>query len=812
MKILYLLLIVGALNAQTTPPENKPNPSVIEEPKTNSKQVSSEGIQIKGDRSFSGITHMKEIEGTSIMSGKKNEVLDLTKLNVNYTTNNNRQVYGKIPGVVVWENDGSGIQTAIGTRGLSPNRAWEFNVRQNGYDISSDAFGYPEAYYTPPLEGVERIEVVRGAGALQYGPQFGGMLNYIMKKADKNRPFAVETRQTGGSYNLFNSYNSVGGTVGKFSYFVSYHHRSADSWRKNSEYRTQTGFVNLSYQATEKLKLGIEYTRSQYVSRQAAGLQDGQFMYDPVMTSSREQVTGLPMEVNPRQSNRSRNWFSAPWNLPVFTADYDFSEKTKATLKIFGLQGERNSVGNLSSVTSPDVTRLTTGRTTGFEMEDAFSPRQIDRDFYRNYGGEARFITSYKFLGIEHSSSFGVRHFIGNTDRIRNSNGTRGSDFTLHETNRIGDFVVRNADLKFRTVNYAAFYEHLFKITEKWSIAPGVRYEVIGGDVSGHRGLDNRSRTATPISLDGRTTPFNIAIPQNIQNQVILGGIGTQYKVYKETNVYANYTQAFRPVLYQELYAPGTSVDFFDPNLKNQNGYNADFGYRGTVSNFLNFDLGVFELKYNNRVGVIPFNRRTDIYVPFQTITDGSTVTGPNYRTNAGDSLSRGVEAYLEYDPIAHFFEKSRWGNISGFVSYAQVKAKYVRTTIPIEISNPELASITGNSSGRILLPDNGSFKDLGIVGNRVENAPDRVTRLGVTYTLKGIFSVTIQNSQIASIYTDATNTEHPLQANITGNGTRLSSFTTNGQNGKLDGYKISDISFTWNINEIFSIRGGINN
>ncbi|MDX1960275.1 MAG: TonB-dependent receptor, partial [Leptospiraceae bacterium] len=46
----------------------------------------------------------------------------------------------------------------------------------------------------------------------------------------------------------------------------------------------------------------------------------------------------------------------------------------------------------------------------------------------------------------------------------------------------------------------------------------------------------------------------------------------------------------------------------------------------------------------------------------------------------------------------------------------------------------------------------------------------------------------------------------------ITGNGTRLSSFTTNGQNGKLDGYKISDISFTWNINEIFSIRGGINN
>ena len=31
---------------------------------------------------------MKEIEGTSIMSGKKNEVLDLGKLNVNLSTNN----------------------------------------------------------------------------------------------------------------------------------------------------------------------------------------------------------------------------------------------------------------------------------------------------------------------------------------------------------------------------------------------------------------------------------------------------------------------------------------------------------------------------------------------------------------------------------------------------------------------------------------------------------------------------------------------------------------------------------------------------
>jgi outer membrane receptor protein involved in Fe transport len=40
-------------------------------------------------------------------------------------------------------------------------------------------FGYPEAYYNPPMEAVETIELVRGGASLQFGPQFGGMLNYV---------------------------------------------------------------------------------------------------------------------------------------------------------------------------------------------------------------------------------------------------------------------------------------------------------------------------------------------------------------------------------------------------------------------------------------------------------------------------------------------------------------------------------------------------------------------------------------------------------------------------------------------------------
>ena len=109
------------------------------------------------------------------------EVLKLSNINGNFTTNNAREIFSRIPGVTIWENEGSGIQVNVGVRGLSPNRSWELNTRQNGYDISSDVFGYPEAYYNPPLEAVETISLVRGGASLQFGPQFGGTLNYVLK-------------------------------------------------------------------------------------------------------------------------------------------------------------------------------------------------------------------------------------------------------------------------------------------------------------------------------------------------------------------------------------------------------------------------------------------------------------------------------------------------------------------------------------------------------------------------------------------------------------------------------------------------------
>jgi Fe(3+) dicitrate transport protein len=202
-----------------------------------SKWQSMKDVTIIGRNSKSDYQPMPEIVGTNIYAGKKSALIVLENVQGNIANNTMRQVLAKVPGIHIWESDPSGIQIGIAARGLSPNRSWEFNIRQNGYDISADPFGYPEAYYNPQLQAVQRIEIVRGQGALQYGPQFGGMVNYILKNGSEiNKPFEFETQQTIGSNGLINSFNAIGGKKGKINYYTFYDQRNGDGWRNNSEF------------------------------------------------------------------------------------------------------------------------------------------------------------------------------------------------------------------------------------------------------------------------------------------------------------------------------------------------------------------------------------------------------------------------------------------------------------------------------------------------------------------------------------------------------------------------------------------------
>ena len=143
---------------------------------------------------------MNSIHEGSIYRGIKSSQINLEKEIVVPGEVQARAIFSKIPGVNIWESDAAGLQIGIGVRGLDPNRTSHLSVRQNGSPIAADPLGYPESYYTPPLESVNKIEYVSGAGALQYGSQLGGMLNFDIKKGVYQSPGKVRLILSGSAY------------------------------------------------------------------------------------------------------------------------------------------------------------------------------------------------------------------------------------------------------------------------------------------------------------------------------------------------------------------------------------------------------------------------------------------------------------------------------------------------------------------------------------------------------------------------------------------------------------------------------------
>ena len=676
-------------------------------------------LTLVGRGSKSDIHQLPQIVGTSIYAGKKSSLVVMDNVQGNIVSNTMRQVLGKVPGIFVWESESSGIQIGIAARGLSPNRSWEFNIRQNGFDIAADPFGYPEAYYNPQLQSVQRIEIVRGHGSLQYGPQLGGMVNYILKNgSDFTKPFQFETNQTVGSNGLFNSYNAIGGSTKKVNYYAFYDHRSGNGWRDNNQFKSQTISGTVTYKLSSRLSLTTEITKWASRSQQPGGLTDTQF------------------QQNAQQSLRARNWFDLDWLTPGITADFKINRNQHLNVKVFGIVADRNSVGFFPSggILVKDTINTTIG---------TYNSRTIDIDKYRNFGAEARYLLQY-IIGKQQSNlSAGLRLYRGNTFRYRGGVGTTGTDYSIDR--KEGSLWV--SDINYQSGNVAVFAENLFQLTDKLLLVPGIRYEYITSQASGYNGLNNN----VPVAIQD----------QSRSRGFLLGGLGVEYSLTRTTSLYANATQSYRAVQFADLTAAPTT-DVIDTNLTDAKGLNVDVGYRGNVKQYLKFDVSLFLLDYQNRIGTIRQQRQ-----------DGSFF---NLRTNVGSTTTTGVEIFAENDISESMGIPAMFGNLSFFVSYAYNNARYNSFRVVTVVDNQLSES---------------NYKD-----RKVDYAPENIFRAGLTYSYKS-FSATLQRSYTDKVFTDANNTVTP---------------TANGQNGIIPGYTVDDLTISYRHKTGVKIKVGANN
>lgn len=658
---------------------------------------------------------LPEIVGTQIYAGKKNSLIILKNLNAIVVNNNMRQILAKVPGIHIWESDPSGIQIGIAARGLSPNRSWEFNTRQNGYDIASDPFGYPEAYYSPPMNAVQKIQVVRGAGALQYGPQFGGMVNYVLKDgSETKKPVEIETQQAMGSYGLFNTYNAIGGQTKNIHYYVFFDQRQGNGWRENSHFQTRTVFGTLTWKIKPNIHITAEQTAYTMLSQQPGGLTDAGF------------------EKNAQTSLRSRNWMNIPWYVSALKFNWDINEKTRIQARAFYLYGDRKSVGFMKSATTPDTISSITGE---------YAAREVARDKYSNYGMEVSFLKDYTLGAGAHTFTAGLRYYDGITDRWQKGVGSKDSkaDFSVNSEGFPTAF-------NFQTHNIAGYLENVFRLGKKWLIIPGIRFENIISSAQGR----------VKFGSSGQEIITN---PEKRTRQMVLPGIGIEYHLLPNTEIYANYSHAYRPVLFSDLIQNNTT-DVIDPNLRDASGYNADFGIRGNIAKFVRIDIGGYYLQYNNRIASLS---RLD-----------STNNTYNFRTNVGSSSTWGVEALIETD-VMEILAIEKW-KMPIYVSYAQNNATY--NHFPVTSVN------------------NNVITESSLKGKRVENAPRHIMRFGWGIQYQKV-QLNVQGSYVSSFFTDAQNTEIP---------------SSNGQSGKITGYTVWDCTLNIPVYRQVALKLSVNN
>lgn len=494
---------------------------------------------------------LKEVHGTFIISGRKSEVIEMHTIAGNITEKTGRQIFSKIPGVFVYDMDGSGNQMNISTRGLDPHRTWEYNIRQNNIITNTDLYAYPASHYNAPMESYSRIELIRGTAGLQYGSQFGGMINYVTKSAPVDREFSMENISSVGSNGLFSNYTSAGGTIGKFSYYTYNFNRQSEGYRANGRSRANNQFVSLGYRFSEKFNLKTEFARSIYIYQIPGPLTDSMFAE------------------NLRQSTRSRNHYSPEIYVPSITAEWTPDDKTLVTLTSSAIIGQRSIVQFVGFANRPDIINPATNQ---------YANRQVDIDRYKSYYTELRVRRNYHLGSLQNVLSAGFTYTNNNTHRRQQGKGTTGSDYDLSVEGPFG------RDLNFKTQNIAAFVENMIKITPSWSVTPGFRVE-------------NGVSTMT-----GTTRNINYPLLTEINHQFPLFGVNSEWKINENNRIYGGFSQAFRPVIFQDIIPPD-SLNITDPNLKNATGYNAEIGISGSLSNRLYYDITAFTLRYDNRIG-----------------------------------------------------------------------------------------------------------------------------------------------------------------------------------------------------------------
>jgi Fe(3+) dicitrate transport protein len=561
------------------------------------------------------------VEGTRINAGKKTSFVKPQEFPA-LAGNDYREVMATTPGIIVSEEPQSPIIN-FGYRGLNSQRSEFMQVLEDGISLKNEQFGFPETHYTPILDAVERIELIRAGAALQFGPQPGGALNFVMKMPRLDAPFHFTTRNVFGSYGYYRNYTEVDGTVGPFGYYLYYDHRQQDGFREaNSDYHLNNGSPRLVWDVTKDSRfiLTLDFYNEEHG--------------EPGGMRRREEVNppnSVFVEDGFTQTSRFFDRFQLERYYAMLEYQKFFSERTELEVKAFGgylsRWSKRQRGGGFGTLPGgPDAS------TNSIQLREAYTE-----------GVDARVRHDYDLFNDVSTIAGGIYFYHALQDRTDERGQTPDAESGMLRNLNTGE-----------TWDGAIFAENRFHFG-RLSIVPGMRLEFLNQSVDEEFNFA-KSHADPPEPLashsDFNFVPlFGLGLGYVlVEGQPILsappvaGGKGADAKNppapivtgfgSPRVELYGTVSQAYRPITYGELVPTGAS-SIVNGDLKEGEALQFEYGVRGKPFPFLNFDVGGFYFTFDDQVG--------EVILP-----NGFTST-----SNVGDARYFGFEAATELDVLS---------------------------------------------------------------------------------------------------------------------------------------------------------------
>jgi Fe(3+) dicitrate transport protein len=580
-----------------------------------------EGIVVTGSFDIYPVEYpaLPPVEGTRINAGKKTSFVKPQEFPT-FAGNDYREVMATTPGIVVSEEPQSPIIN-FGYRGLNSQRSEFMQVLKDGVSIKNEQFGFPETHYTPILDAVERIELIRAGAALQFGPQPGGALNFVMKMPRLDAPFHFTMKNVFGSYEYYRNYTEMDGTIGPFGYYFYYDHRQQDGFREaNSDYTLNGGSPRFVLNATSDSRFILTIDLYDEEHGEPGGMRRREAVNPPNSVFVEDGFT---------QTSRFFDRFRLQRYYATLEYQKFFSERTELDIKAFGgylsRYSNRQRGGGFGTLPSgPDA------NTDSIQLREDYTE-----------GVDARMRHDYALFSDLSTIAGGVYFYHALQDRRDERGDTPDSK----------SGVLRNLNTG-ETWDGAIFAENRFHFG-RLSIVPGMRLEFLDQSVNEQLNVA-KAGNGEPLASqsDFNFVPlFGLALGYVlIEGQPILSAPPIAGEKGPETKnppapvvtghgpprveLYGTISQAYRPITYGELVPTGAS-SVVNGNLKEGNSLQAEYGVRGKPLPYLSFDVSGFYFTFDDQVG--------EIILP-----NGFTTT-----QNIGDSRYIGFEAATELDILS---------------------------------------------------------------------------------------------------------------------------------------------------------------